>query len=141
MKYYGKANATALFSTYPPFFYSSISLVVFLENTHRDINELVYQGGFFNYMKKTFSLIMALVLLLGCIPFSASAAETRNNEMYCSACGAMGSYVTQWWEYGYYYNRLWQQLKCTNSSCGNVWNTVVMEVENSNRSMAEEVTP
>lgn len=84
-------------------------------------------------MKRWIAIILAVVLTVG-FPLSAKAATTEVVEpkgdmvMYCPRCDDMGKLLTQWWEYTYYYARLWNQFECQNEACKFVWNTVIIEI-------------
>lgn len=89
-------------------------------------------------MRKLFSIVLALTVILSCIGLPVSAAttdpsastygESSDYTLNCPRCGAQGDMISDWYEYNYYYTRYWNTLECPR--CGNRWNTVIWEMEN-----------
>lgn len=94
-------------------------------------------------MRRWIAVILSLVLMAG-FPLSAKAAAVEevepcgDNVMTCPRCGSIGKLLTEWWEYNYYYSRLWNQFECQNEACKFVWNTVVIEVSHLYKKNREE---
>lgn len=100
-------------------------------------------GGYIMKLRRLFSFVLALTLVMGCIPLLASA-ETVNTspispvapaglQMSCPKCGSSSVTVLKvWTEYNYYYTRVWYTMQC--DSCGTTWNTS-QDINNITRSV------
>jgi len=86
-------------------------------------------------MKKFLSILLSLVLLIGCLPLKVTAttdSPSSTMELFCPECSKKGEtkntgeLMRQWWEFGYYFDRLWNQFKCY--TCDHVWATCILEV-------------
>lgn len=92
--------------------------------------------------KRVLSLFIALALLFSYLSMPAYAAapqqmlpsyDDSSSSWPCPSCGKVGTILREWWELGYYYNRLWITFECNRAGgCGQIWTILAHEYSKNN---------